>query len=110
MSSPLEYVKVNVDFQEDGVFLPRSLELELQGEDGKPLRRKYLIDRVLSSEYLPCEEYEPLFGSSSSLVPSLVYKYRVLIGGRESTLYFDRWPESGVLCLGRWFVVRKQHS
>ena len=107
VSSPVEYVKVTADFQTDGVFVPRLIELKVETAQG-PATRKYVIDKVLSSEYLPCEESDKLFPLLSDTIHATIYKYRIRIGGQESNLYFDRWPESGSLSLGRWFVLKKQ--
>ena len=103
----IEYVLVTADFQEDGTFLPRSLELETASREGEKTRRRFVIDRVLEGGILPCEEVAELFPQDGEDSPALIYRYKVKIGGRESSLYFDRWPESGAMGLGRWFVVRK---
>ena len=85
---PKVYVAVKADFREDGVMLPR----EITWEDG----HKYEIDRVMDIRQAAAMKA----GGQGD-------RYTVVIGGKQSYLYFERSTNLTGKNLGRWFVERK---
>ena len=69
--------------------------------------KSYEITEVVSSSVVKEEEYKQLFPGPPKIDYHPVYKYEVRIGKNKATLYFDRWPESGAMAVGRWFVVKR---
>lgn len=82
------YVAVSVDFNADGVMLPR----QIVWEDGA----HYEIDRVLDIRQAAALKA----GGQGD-------RYTVKIGGRETYLFFERSAQLTGPELGRWFVERK---
>ena len=80
---PKVYVAVKADFRADGAMLPR----EITWEDG----HKYEIDRVT--------DIRKAGGQGD--------RYTVMIGGRQSYLFFERSAELTGNNIGRWFVERR---
>ena len=95
MAPGVVYVKVNVDFTEDGFLIPRSLEWG----------HRIAIDRVVEAKYLSEEECQRIFTGPPRLGRYAVYQYEVEMNGQRKNLYFDRWAESGCESIGRWFVI-----
>ncbi len=90
-SSLRAYVRVNAEFREDGVMLPRNLIWE----DG----HKYEIDRV---KYI---------GQAASLKAGGQGDcYRIMVQGQERKLFFERSPNLSGMVVGRWFVERAKPS
>ena len=87
------YVEVISSISDKGYITPRSLLFE----------KEFPIDEVLEAETCSDKERDELFPPPPQ-EECLVYKYKVRIKGREKTLYFERWPESGPMGVGRWFV------
>ena len=83
------YVRVTVDFFEDGVMLPR----ELIWEDGE----RYTIDRVVDIRQAAALKT----GGQGD-------RYTVMIQGQRSYLFFERSPNITGSIIGRWFVERKE--
>jgi hypothetical protein len=82
------YVKVAVDFNEDGQMLPR----QITWEDGK----KYSIDRVLDIRQAAAMKA----GGQGD-------RYTILMGSHQSYLFFERSAEITGCKLGKWFVERR---
>ena len=82
------YVRVKVDFREDGVMLPRSIVWE----DG----HEYEIDRVLDIRQ-----------AAAMRAGGQGDRYTVMIGGQRSYLFFERNASLSGNNIGRWFVERK---
>ena len=82
------YLRVNVEFTEEGMMLPRSFVWT----DG----RTYKIDRVLHCKAAPALKA----GGQGD-------RYTIRIGTRISYLFFERSPNLSGKVIGRWFVERK---
>jgi len=82
------YVKVTVDFSEDGAMLPR----ELIWEDGE----RFTIDRVIDIRQAAALKA----GGQGD-------RYTVMIRGQRSYLFFERSTNLTGTVIGRWFVERK---
>ena len=82
------YVPVDVAFRSDGTMLPR----EITWEDGT----KYEIDRVLDIRQ-----------AAAMRAGGQGDRYTVMIGGKQSYLFFERSPNLTGNNIGRWFVERK---
>ena len=97
MQPHLMVIEVRAEFKEDGIFHPLSFVYD----------KEYKIDEVVEASVVKEEEFKALFPPPPDLPYRRVYKYKVRIGKSIRHLYFDVWPESGVLSLGRWFVNTK---
>ncbi len=86
---PKVYVAVKADFREDGRILPR----EITWEDG----HKYIIDRVTDIRQAAAMKA----GGQGD-------RYTVMIGGKQSYLFFERSANLSGNNIGRWFVERKR--
>lgn len=82
------YVKVKVDFNEEGIMLPR----EIIWEDGE----KYEIDRVIDIRQAAAMKA----GGQGD-------RYTIMVRGHRSYLFFERSCSLTGNNLGRWFVERK---
>ena len=82
------YVTVRAEFNEEGLMFPK----ELVWEDG----HRYEIERVTDV----CRAASRKAGGQGD-------RYTVIIGGRESHLFFERNASVTGNNLGRWFVERK---
>ena len=82
------YVPVEVEFRSDGTMLPR----EITWEDGT----KYEIDRVLDIRQAAAMKA----GGQGD-------RYTVMIGGKQSYLFFERSAKLTGNNIGRWFVERR---
>lgn len=80
------YVKVSVDFDENGKMVPTSITWE----DGT----RYEVDRVLDVAM-----------AASRKAGGFGVRYRVRIEGREKELYHDEY--AGMHECGRWYVEAK---
>ena len=87
--NPKVYVAVKVEFNEDGIMLPR----EITWEDGT----RYEIDRVVDIRQAAAMKA----GGQGD-------RYTVRINGQQSYLFFERSTNQTGNQLGRWFVERKQ--
>ena len=83
------YVRVTVDFREDGVMLPR----ELVWEDGE----RYTIDRIVDIRQAAALKA----GGQGD-------HYTIIIRGQRSYLFFERSANLTGSVIGRWFVERKE--
>ena len=83
------YVPVDVEFREDGTMLPRIIVWE----DGT----KYEIDRVTDIR----QAVAMRAGGQGD-------RYTVMIGGKQSYLFFERSASLTGNNIGRWFVERRQ--
>ena len=88
MNNAKVYVDVEASFDRDGLMLP----LAITWEDGAV----YEIDRVLNIRQAPAEKA----GGQGD-------RYTVMIGGKQTFLFFERDPEIAGPIVGRWFVERK---
>ncbi|MFQ7139895.1 hypothetical protein [Evtepia sp.] len=82
------YVDVLVEFNEDGVMLPRLITWE----DGA----KYEIDRVVDIRPAPAARA----GGGGD-------RYTVMVKGKRTFLFFERNASLQGNNIGRWFVERK---
>ena len=82
------YVAVKVDFNEDGIMLPRTITWENGHE--------YEIDRVLDIRQAAAMKA----GGQGD-------RYTVRINGKQSYLFFERSTSQTGNNIGRWFVERK---
>lgn len=82
------YVPVTVFFNSSGTMIPRSLIWE----DG----RTFYIDKVIDMRPAPAIRA----GGQGE-------KYTVLIGGKQSCLYFERNVTVSGGSIGKWFVERR---
>lgn len=82
------YVDVRVDFNKDGVMLPRLITWE----DGM----KYEIDRVIDIRPAPASRA----GGGGD-------RYTVIVNGTRTYLFFERNASLQGNNIGRWFVERK---
>ena len=85
---PKVYVPVKTSFDADGNILPT----EILWEDG----RRYTIDKVLKVRQAAAMRS----GGQGD-------RYTIMVGGKESYLYFERSTDLSGPRLGRWFVERK---
>ena len=85
VNSPKVYVSVRADFREDGLMLPRVIKWE----DG----RNYVTD---------------IRQAASLKVGGQGDRYTIMIGGKQSYLFFERSASMTGNNIGRWFVERKQ--
>ena len=85
---PKVYVPVKVSFDADGNIIPT----EITWENG----RRYLIDKVTKVRHAAAMQS----GGQGD-------RYTIMVGGRESYLYFERSKNLTGKNLGRWFVARK---
>ena len=83
-----QYVKVRVDFNDEGTMLPRSI----LWADG----REYPIDRVKDIRSAPAQKA----GGQGD-------RYTVMIAGQERFLFFEHNADYGNERVGRWFVEVK---
>lgn len=90
VNPPKVYVSVRADFREDGLMFPRVIKWE----DG----RNYKIDRVTDIRQ-----------AASLKVGGQGDRYTIMIGGKQSYLFFERSASITGNNIGRWFVERKQH-
>ena len=86
--APKVYVSVRVEFDEDGIMLPR----ELTWEDGE----KFEIDRVLDIRQAPALKV----GGQGD-------RYTIMVKGKQSYLFFERSANLTGNVIGRWFVERR---
>ena len=86
--APKVYVSVRVEFDEDGIMLPR----ELTWEDGE----KFEIDRVLDIRQAPALKA----GGQGD-------RYTIMVKGKQSYLFFERSANLTGNVIGRWFVERR---
>lgn len=82
------YVDVTVEFDEEGRMFPQTLIWE----DG----RKYSIDRVTDIRQAAAMKA----GGQGD-------RYTIIIGGKQSYLFFERSTNLSGNIIGRWFVERK---
>ena len=82
------YLRVNVEFTEEGMMLPRSFVWT----DG----HTYEIDRVLHCKPAPALKA----GGQGD-------RYSIWIGGHQSYLFFERSADLTGNNIGRWFVERR---
>ena len=82
------YLRVNVEFTEEGMMLPRSFVWT----DG----HTYEIDRVLHCKPAPALKA----GGQGD-------RYTIIINGKQSYLFFERSTNIFGNVIGRWFVERK---
>lgn len=82
------YVQVSVDFNSDGVMLPR----ELIWEDGE----KYTIDRVADIQQ-----------AAAMRAGGQGDRYTIEVRGQRKYLFFERVANLTGNVIGRWFVERK---
>ncbi len=82
------YVDVRVDFRADGVMLPR----KITWEDG----REYGIDRVTDIRQ-----------AAAMRAGGQGDRYTIMVGGKQSYLFFERSASVTGNNIGRWFVERK---
>ena len=82
------YVAVKVDFNEDGIMLPRTITWENGHE--------YEIDRVLDIRQAAAMKA----GGQGD-------RYTVRISGKQSYLFFERSTSQTGNNIGRWFVERR---
>ena len=82
------YLRVNVEFTEEGMMLPRSFVWT----DG----HTYEIDRVLHCKPAPALKA----GGQGD-------RYTIWIGGHQSFLFFERSTNLTGNNIGRWFVERR---
>lgn len=83
--APKVSVSVRVEFDEDGIMLPR----ELTWEDGE----KFEIDRVLDIRQAPALKA----GGQGD-------RYTIMVKGKQSYLFFERSANLTGNVIGRWFV------
>jgi len=83
------YIRVTVDFSEDGMMLPR----ELFWENGE----KYTIDRVIDIRQ-----------AAALRAGGQGDRYTIMIRDQRSYLFFERSPNLSGSVIGRWFVERKE--
>ena len=91
------YVEMEAAFSDAGFLRPIRFRYD----------RLYDISKVTGSSVVQEEEYAKLFPAPPEVRYHPVYKYEVILSGKKACIYFDRWPESGAMSLGRWFVVKK---
>lgn len=82
------YVHVKVDFCEDGIMLPK----EIIWEDGV----SYKIDRVTDIRQ-----------AAAMRAGGQGDRYSIVVGGKQSYLFFERSTNQTGNNIGRWFVERK---
>ena len=80
-----KYIRVRVDFRDDGSMLPRSILWE---DD-----REFLVDQVLD---ICCAPALKAGGQGD--------RYTVIIGGLERFIFFEHNPDSFSTQPGRWFM------
>lgn len=80
-----QYVNVRVDFNDEGIMLPRSI----LWSDG----REYPIDRVKDIRSAPAQKA----GGQGD-------RYTVMVAGQERFLFFEHNADYGNERIGRWFV------
>ena len=83
------YVPVDVEFRSDGTMLPRIITWE----DGT----KYEIDRV-----------KDIRQAAAMRAGGQGDRYTIVVGGKQSYLFFERSPNQTGNNIGRWFVERKR--
>lgn len=88
MKNPKVYVRVDVDFREDGLMVPRAI----LWEDG----RRFEIDRITEVRQ-----------AAAVRAGGQGERYTVLINGHESYLFFERSSRLTGSRIGRWFVERR---
>ena len=94
MHSNIIYVQATATFDEDGFFHPITFTYD----------KTYAIDEIVESSVVREDEYHTLFPAPPDIPYHRIYKYAVRLGRNIRHIYFDVWPESGTLSLGRWFV------
>lgn len=82
------YVRVNADFDEDGVMQPKSLTWE----DG----HTYPIDKVTGCK----PGYSQKAGGQGDC-------FSIIVQGQRRKLFFERLPNLTGPVIGRWFVERR---
>ncbi len=82
------YVPVDVEFRSDGTMLPRIITWE----DGT----KYEIDRV-----------KDIRQAAAMRAGGQGDRYTIVVGGKQSYLFFERSPNQTGNNIGRWFVERR---
>ncbi len=82
------YVPVDVEFRADGVMLPR----KITWEDG----REYEIDRVTDIRQ-----------AAAMRAGGQGDRYTIMVGGKQSYLFFERSASVTGNNIGRWFVERR---
>ena len=88
LNSGKVYVRVKVDFREDGIMLPR----RIVWEDGQ----EYEIDRV-----------SDIRQAAAMRAGGQGDRYTIFVRGHQSYLFFERSANLTGNCIGRWFVERK---
>ena len=83
------YVPVDVEFRSDGTMLPRIITWE----DGT----KYEIDRV-----------KDIRQAAAMRAGGQGDRYTIVVGGKQSYLFFERSPNQTGNNIGRWFVERNR--
>ena len=86
--SPKVYVAVKVEFNENGIMLPR----EITWEDGT----RYEIDRVVDIRQAAAMKA----GGQGD-------RYTIMVHGKQSYLFFERSTNLTGNNIGRWFVERR---
>ena len=84
------YVPVDVEFRSDGTMLPRIITWE----DGT----KYEIDRV-----------KDIRQAAAMRAGGQGDRYTIVVGGKQSYLFFERSPNQTGNNIGRWFVERRNN-
>ena len=83
------YVPVDVEFRSDGTMLPRIITWE----DGT----KYEIDRV-----------KDIRQAAAMRAGGQGDRYTIVVGGKQSYLFFERSTNLSGNNIGRWFVERRK--
>ena len=86
---PKVYVDVQVDYNRDGIMLPR----QITWEDGK----KYEIDQVTDIRQ-----------AAALKAGGKGERYTIVVEGRQSYLFFERSQNVTGAFNGRWFVERRR--
>lgn len=82
------YVEVEVDFNESGKMLPRTIIWE----DGA----RYEIDKV-----------KQICQAASRRVGGMGERYTIMVQGKETYLFFERSADLSGPCIGKWFVEKR---
>ncbi len=87
-NSPKVYVPVKVDFRADGIMLPR----QITWEDG----REYEIDKVTDIRQ-----------AAAMRAGGQGDRYTIYVQGKQSYLFFERYPNQTGNNIGRWFMEKR---
>ena len=92
MQPNIIYVDVNATFTDLGQLIPLTFIY----------KKEWKIEEIIETSVLSDDEYKKLF--PSNVQPNRVYRYKVRVAGVIRHIYFELWPESGAMSIGRWFV------